>query len=762
MLSETNEARISLHLPFKTSSANWVEWSVYSIGSMEKNQLVMTYGGSKDQVKLILRSNTQESVLFSSKQGVSENFHSQCRLIYNRSGIRLLINGSLSLDTHLIVRMNYSLSAEATTSIKIKQSTASFWGKHHIDNWYAGEIVKDTSAPLLTKITRSGEEQITLSFSEEVHWDSTSRVQFPPWANLVHPSVIQHDSSITLRFNTFLKDTTYRLFVGNIRDTSGNTMTDSSLVVELVYGEVPKPGDLIFNELMIDPSPAVSLLEVEYVELYNRSKQFLRLEGIHISDDKTTVLLPLVLLRPDSFLVISKEAVTPGGYVLPKFMALNNAEEVFLLKVGQTLIDSFYFNLDSYSPSPNGGVSLERVNPIISCSFPTNWNWSSHPSGGSPNAENSLLDQQVGSEAIDIVNSVIASDSTLEVSFNRPVNWTQSPPKAYVDNRLAEFRSRTKTSGVIQSNSLSSPNREYSFELGPVQGCNRADQQHFRGNLIRPGTPKVGELLFNEIMYDPGENWSEYIELLNAGSQYIDLSQFQLQFVKGDTVHSVMSLSDDLRIIEQGHLVLITSNTNFCMEHYCPPEAVVLFGNLFPLPNAGGKILLSAVSDSTWVIDSLAYDSEMHFDWLRSTKGVSLERVGNLPIWNSSSGFYGGGTPGMENSHQPISNLEDQEVIKVLNPVVSPNSDGFQDALLIAVNSKTSNLVLEASVFDRFGERVSVVSELQTFGSSQILRWDAVSMNGDLLPSGVYFLVFQGMDDRGRSFRFTHAITLMH
>ncbi len=64
----------------------------------------------------------------------------------------------------------------------------------------------------------------------------------------------------------------------------GNYSVQDAVAFSYQPPAFPAYGDIVINELMIDPSPAVGLPEVEYIELFNASSQAYDLRGLKIGD----------------------------------------------------------------------------------------------------------------------------------------------------------------------------------------------------------------------------------------------------------------------------------------------------------------------------------------------------------------------------------------------------------------------------------------------------------------------------------------------
>jgi len=176
--------------------------------------------------------------------------------------------------------------------------------------------------------------------------------------------------------------------------------------------------------------------------------------------------------------------------------------------------------------------------------------------------------------------------------------------------------------------------------------------------------PAPGDLVINEIMYDPPETDQEYVELLNLSDKTFDLSQLQLSDNRLQPVPIPAS------VLQPGeHTVLVRDATAFRAAF---PAVPFLEVGSWPALNNGGDTAVLFFGESA--IDSVAFLPA----W--GGEDVSLERID--PEGPSSSRFnFGssvaaaGGTPGAHNS--------------IFNPDVTapaPRSAEQVEATIIDVN----------------------------------------------------------------------------
>ena len=121
-----------------------------------------------------------------------------------------------------------------------------------------GHFRKDTIPPELISLDLVHDSSMLLGFSEIVQLSETSSFvlfaeDLPMGETPVE--VLEQGEKILIRFSEVLQNRKlYELRIAGVEDTDGNPMADT--VVPVMRSEALW-GDVVFNELMADPDPAV-------------------------------------------------------------------------------------------------------------------------------------------------------------------------------------------------------------------------------------------------------------------------------------------------------------------------------------------------------------------------------------------------------------------------------------------------------------------------------------------------------------------------
>jgi hypothetical protein len=274
--------------------------------------------------------------------------------------------------------------------------------------------------------------------------------------------------------------------------------------------------------------------------------------------------------------------------------------------------------------------------------------------------------------------------------------------------------------------------------------------------------PEWGNIIVNEILFDPLPGEAEYIELYNNSALVVDPAALFISSVNeqsGDTGKPVW-LSPIHRSLMPGDYYTITTDRNSVLRCYpgSGGSAVYEIPALPSLPDGGGTLLL--FSRSCNLTDQVTFNADMHSDILSGLSGISLEKIYpsapslEASSWHSAAGTSGWGTPGVINSvfmDQAVGGGE----ISLSSTRLSPDNDGFEDILQITVKSELPEVVITCTVFSDRGIPLRHLAQNLTGTGINILYWDGKDDSGLTVNRGLYILFFHlaGMDGRTSRFR---------
>lgn len=194
-----------------------------------------------------------------------------------------------------------------------------------------------------------------------------------------------------------------------------------------------KPGDVIINEVMANPTGLTQLPETEYIELYNTLNTAISLKGWSFIYDNKTIELPDTTIPPNTYSILFRAGreihIDKNGRSLPltNFPAnlANTGKALQIKNSHNTIIDSIY-----YAAAKPGRAWERNIN--------SEWYLSYDPRGGTPGSVNSSNDSiypPVKPEDPDssITDRSCFGDIIINEIMANPVGLTLLPETEYIE-----------------------------------------------------------------------------------------------------------------------------------------------------------------------------------------------------------------------------------------------------------------------------------------------------------------------------------------
>ena len=419
-----------------------------------------------------------------------------------------------------------------------------------------------------------------------------------------------------------------------------------------------RTGSIVINEIMFNPRAGYS----EWIELYNTTKDTIRLNGWRISDVLTTptedtIKTSAALILPFGYFAISRDTlpvqgITNSNYIICRFGTLNNSADGVVLRDSRgSAIDSVFYNSNW---SARTGKSLERLSASANSCDSLNWLFSYNAQGGTPGVKNSV-------------------------------------------------------------------------------------------DSIQAASP--GALAINEIMYEPGGDNAEFIELYNTSSDALLLNAWKLTTAGKNEYY----ITDSVVTLPQRSYFVVCSDS-IILKKYPPLQnyqyKCILQSNSLGLLNNNTSVVLRDAYKN--VIDSVYYKKTWHNPNFTSTNNRSLERVNPILSSNdarnwSSSANKNGATPGETNSIFIGSVSTSSQMTISPNPF-SPDNDGHEDFTSISFQTPFPMTQVSIKIFDDKGRLMRELTNNETFGSSGTIIYDGRNKNGNPLRLGMYIVLFEAVN----------------
>ncbi len=626
----------------------------------------------------------------------------------------------------------------------------------------------DTNAPLVNNLIASNDTLI-ITFNEPMDTLTflLENFNFTPSVNAsaIFPS---SDRSSAFIIGDFLQGILYQLTVSEVSDCSSNLFTASP--IEFGVGTTPSFGDLIFTEIMADPEPSQGLPITEYLEIFNTSNDILNLSGITLADATGSTTLPNGIILPGEYLVLtpssSVDLFTNNEQVLGvnNWVSLSNSGERLSLSVNNTEIFSVNYEDDWYDdPFFEGGRSLEMIDVSNICGEDNNWTVATEALSGTPGGVNSVTTANPDLNGPELINAFAIDPNTIELIFNERVLVDESritinlsPLLSVTDISLIDEGNRILR---ITTGGLIAPQTNYTVSVDDLTDCVGNTSSNNELSFVLAETPEEGDILLNEILFNPRTNGNDFVELINKSNKFINLKDWSFANDAFFETRNKRLISAQNLIIGPSEHIAFTADRNVVLAEYPSDNTsqVKEVSSLPTLPNDEGTILLITPFDE--VADQFDYQDDFHFDLLDSDDGVSLERIDvnaptNDPVnWKSAASTVGFATPGEINSQIQtgiVSQMQVEISPKVFVPGVSGNTN-TPSFTTINYQGNVSGNFANVTIYDSNGQFIKTIANGELLSANGFFRWDGLKENGGLTNVGYYIVIFELFDNNGNT-----------
>lgn len=643
-----------------------------------------------------------------------------------------------------------------------------------MDDFEFGDFVPDQLSPQVQEVKGYGPRSILISFSEPVDpVFSILPLAYELESENPESVELKADSVAVITLGKDLEsEKSYGITIRQIPDLEGNFLQDTTLQFAFFDPtEIPEK-TLVINELMPAPRADQDLPNVEYVEIYHAGEYDIRLEGVELSNSRSGTILGNFWLKPGEYLILAPDnqavQLRRFGRVFPVKdwpTLLNSGDRLTLRAAGGSLIDQISYATASWGGSEfaNGGFSLEVPNPYYQCDNSDLLKPSIDPARGTPGKQNSLFTKDESSSIPTFEKAWFEDSLTVYVTFSGAA-FPRIEKKNIVFSPEIEVDSAYFLTGKQLVIFLKSPAKEseiYRLEIVGIEDCWGNDLDKIGVSpLILPAKPESGEVILNEVLFDPKSGDPKFVELRNTSQKYLNLDSWALANLDNSGKPDQIRIfgSKGLILDPEGYLA-ISIDINRLKLSYPKSSS----GNFFQIPSlpsypiSGGTVVL--LSSEGEIIESFRYHGDLHHPLLRDSKGVSLERISPLSPstlnsnWQSASGSEDFGTPGRKNS-QSIEGELTENLIQIEPEVFDPEGSTGPAFATIRYELDQPGWIGTFKIYSAGGQLIQTLAQNQILGTSGILTWTGTDSTGSRVREGYYVLVVELYEPTGR----THLI----
>jgi len=772
-----------VNLTFGTSGSNMCRVYMSSDNSNLKSALsgyFVLIGNTSDEVSLYRQDGITKTKIIDGTDGLVGGSSVSVRVKVTRDAVgnwEVLADntgGSTFVSQGTVLDDTYLSSLYAGVHCKYTSTRST---KFYFDDFVVtGTPYVDNTLPSVVSVSQVSNTSIDVLFSENMDQTSVETItNYTLDYGYGNPASAVLDGSnlalVHLTFNTpFVNNTSYFLTTENVDDLAGNTLVNSVDNFFFFISDFANPDDVLITEFMADYSPSIGLPEQEFVEIYNNSNKFFDLAGWTIGDASTSVVLTNYILLPNQYVLITPDGVASQfgifNTVEVNLPLLNNSGDAIVLKSDLgNLIDSISYDLSWYhdSEKDGGGWSIERKRLSNQCTDETNWSASINSLGGTPGLENSVFTTAADTSPPLLINYTTDGDTILNLEFDELVipggdfDIVFTPALSVISvisisETVIQVKTNTMTPGVLYS--------------ATVAGISNCWGSAFVSKTFEFGLPLLaekGDVVINEIMFNPLSGGSDYIELVNVSDKVLSLENWFLANISGGQVANYKTIINNQKLFLPGDYILITEDTTDIKNDFSVYGIGTFIETDIPTyANDSATVIL--LTEDSLVLDQVHYDENYHFGLLTTEDGKALERISftgssnSEDNWHTASELVEWGTPGYKNSQFLNSNAIGE--VSIDPAIFSPDNDGYQDVVSINYEFVNQDNVMDVQIFDYQGRLIRELKDNFYAGVSGLITWDGINDEGTKASVGSYVLLITVFDLDGNRKVYKEVVVL--
>jgi hypothetical protein len=658
--------------------------------------------------------------------------------------------------------------------------------KFYFDDFYVGPTIHDTAAPEISSVTIITSNSLELQFSEALQQQSANDISnYSVDGGIGNPTLallsIIDPTKVVLDFALpFVSAFEHTLTIDGIQDLEANIIAPGTNIQFTFFPLVHvEKHDVIFTEIMFEPSSSAALPNFEFIELYNRTSNAIPLKNWSVSDGSSTAIFPERYLLSHEYLILcnttaaSAFAAYGSTIGLTSFPVLNNdvGDHLQLFDANGYLIEELSFSNETYRDGnkDDGGYSLERIDTNFLCVDPLNWMASFSSLGGTPGKPSSVSGIYTDNIRPQLLHASLIDSVRLRVSFSEGMDEAN-----ILDPLLYEISGPGQS--AIHPDSVMAMNDPMEYQLrlpfaveeGVFELSAQFGLKDCPGNdldisqKIRFAFPKnvePGDIVINEVLFNPQSGGNDFVELFNRSGKVLDILRWRIAEAPYNDLTAVQaskSIREKQHLFFSGEYILLSKNSSDVRQRYENP-GIKVFVAADDLPDfnstEGAVVLYDSLGN---VLDLFNYSEKMHFPLLIDKKGVSLERLSpemasdETSNWHSASSSSGFATPGYKNSigwNNAVSSID----LSIDPSIFSPDNDGYNDLLSIRLKQSGRQGIAKVLVFDINGRLVRELAQQAIMGDEFVVLWDGLNDKGELASIGTYILyaeVFHANGDK--------------
>ena len=558
----------------------------------------------------------------------------------------------------------------------------------------------------------------------------------------------------------------FTIAINNLTDTNNiTTNTEKTFFIDNF-----NYGDIVFNEIMFRSEPVAGLPNRKYIELYNRTPYSIDLNGWKIlygANGESRISADSIAANSYSIICTSNAVADLQQY--GKVISAVSFPSLTYAGQNLTLIDNennviavadYLPDWHSNTDKTAGGWSLEKIDFNNLSELKTNWKSSNDPRGGTPGARNSVFAENADNQAPIVLEWKIIGNNTLQLLFNEPINMDIATKNHiyFVDKNIgipvsatAAYNSVTLVFGdTIEINTV------YNLFIDNMfSDLSQNTLVDFNMQFGRMYKPQNGDVIINEVLFNPYQNGVDFVEIYNRSQKNIDIKDLYLATRSKSTgqLQSIYQVSKKSGFLQPENFAVLTTNAEIVRQQYFVqnPETMIEMEKLPTYANTDGTVTL--LDERENILDEFSYNEKMHFKFLTNVKGISLERkdyyapTNDAANWHSASSDVGYATPTYKNSQAEY--YSENYGFSISPQTFSPDNSGIDDELQITYNMLETGYVANIKIYDSHGRWVCNVQNNTLLGTHGSFTWNGRDSKQNIVRTGIYIVYIEYFNLQG-------------
>ncbi|MDR3227049.1 MAG: lamin tail domain-containing protein [Prevotellaceae bacterium] len=636
--------------------------------------------------------------------------------------------------------------------------------------WFDRLTITSSALPAqILSINKLSKTQLSISISKAV--ESVENISLTSQSgeniNIISTNIEGQNFDKIIVNTELLHGRKFTILINNITDNDGITtnLNKTFFIDNFDYG------DIIFNEIMFRSEPVAGLPNRKYIELYNRTPYSINLgEWKILYGTSGESRISADSIAANSYVIVCTSSavadLSPYGKVISavSFPSLTySGQNLRLIDKENTLVSAVNYLPDWHSDTSKikGGWALEKIDFDNLSELSNNWKSSNDARGGTPCQKNSVFDENRDTEPPVLLQWEIIDNNKLQLHFNEPVNTEIASQNEiyFVDNNIGN-----PVNAIAEYNLVTLIFVD-TIEIGVIY--NLAIQNIFadlaENNLIdftmnfgKMHKPQNGDIIVNEVLFNPYPNGVDFVEIYNRSQKNINLNDLYVATLNKTTglLQTIYQISSENYFLQPANFAVLTTNAEIVMQQYFVqnPNVMISMAKLPTYANTDGTVVLLDEQQNT--IDEFSYNEKMHFKFLTNVKGVSLERTSyekptnDANNWHSASSDAGYATPTYKNSQAEFQH--ENYGFDISPKTFSPDSDGFDDELIINYTMPESGYIANIKIYDSQGHRIANIQNNALLGTQGNFTWNGLDNKNKKVNVGIYIVYIEYFNLQGK------------